>query len=413
MKRTDIPTFGTLSGVRVINLCMAIAGPFACGLLADMGAEVIGVESPKGRDASRPSSKQLMGWGTQMERRNTRSLCLNVRDEVGQVWFRKLVSESDILMDGFRGKELERWGLSDEVLWAINPRLTIVHISGFGQSGVESYVKRPSFDGIGQAYGCFMEMNGYPDRLPVLAFPQVSDYYAGFMASFGALCGYINAQKTGTGESVDVAQYEAMLRCEGFYALNYLNTGTLPVREGSHSTTSAGYGTYICKDGVPIYTLIIGPGVVKSALSLLELTHPSELFPAGMAVVPFASEAGSVLEAALTQYFSQRSASEAEAEFIAHGIPASRIFTYEMAERDPHYQARESFTSWKNSYNDEEIRGINVVPKFTRNPGEIWRGMPLVGADNDDILRELGAREEEIDELYRLNVIKREETILG
>ena len=267
MKAQDCPKFGPLQGVKVVNLTMAIAGPFACSLLADLGAEVIGVESPRGRDTSRPTNQALQGWGTQMERRNTRSLCMNVKDGAGRAWFFELLKQADILVDGFRGGQMAKWGMTDEALWEVNPKLTIAHISGFGQTGDPAYVSRASFDGIGQAYGCFMEMNGYPDRLPVLAFPQVSDYYAGFMASIGALAGYINAQRTGKGDSVDVAQYEAMLRCEGFYALNYLNTGALPVREGSHSTSSAGYGTYICQDGVPIYTLILGPGVVRAVLA--------------------------------------------------------------------------------------------------------------------------------------------------
>ena len=365
MKAQDCPKFGPLQGVKVVNLTMAIAGPFACSLLADLGAEVIGVESPRGRDTSRPTNQALQGWGTQMERRNTRSLCMNVKDGAGRAWFFELLKQADILVDGFRGGQMAKWGMTDEALWEVNPKLTIAHISGFGQTGDPAYVSRASFDGIGQAYGCFMEMNGYPDRLPVLAFPQVSDYYAGFMASIGALAGYINAQRTGKGDSVDVAQYEAMLRCEGFYALNYLNTGALPVREGSHSTSSAGYGTYICQDGVPIYTLILGPGV------------------------------------------------EAERLMLEAGVPCSRIYTYEMAERDPHYQARESFTEWKNSYDDGSIRGVNVVPRMKNNPGQIWRGMPLVGADNEDILEELGATPDDVASLYDEQLLKKENGPFG
>ena len=238
-------------------------------------------------------------------------------------------------------------------------------------------MSRASFDGIGQAYGCFMEMNGYPDRLPVLAFPQVSDYYAGFMASIGALAGYINAQRTGKGDSVDVAQYEAMLRCEGFYALNYLNTGALPVREGSHSTSSAGYGTYICQDGVPIYTLILGPGVVRAALPLFGLEYGSELFPEGTPVISFGSEAGNVLEEAMEAFFGSHTAEEAERLMLEAGVPCSRIYTYEMAERDPHYQARESFTEWKSSYDDGSIRGVNVVPRMKNTRGRFGAASPL------------------------------------
>lgn len=413
MKTADCPKFGLLQGVRVVNLTMAIAGPFACSLLADMGADVIGIESPRGRDTSRPTNEHLQGWGTRMERRNTRSLCMNVTTGAGREWFFELLKDADILMDGFRGGQMAKWGMPDEVLWEINPKLTIVHISGFGQTGDPDYIGRASFDGIGQAYGCFMEMNGFPDRNPVLAFPQVSDYYVGFMADVGALAGYINAQRTGKGESVDAAQYEAMLRCEGFYVNNYLNTGALPVREGSHSTSSAGYGTYICKDGVPIYTLVLGPGVVRNALGVFGLEYGSELFPEGTPVVAFGTEAGDALEEAMTAFFKQHDAIEAERLLLDAGVPCSRIYTFEMAEKDPHYIARESFTEWKNSYDDSTMRGVNIVPRMKNNPGQIWRGMPLVGADNEDILEELGATPDQISAMYDEKLLKKEDGPFG
>lgn len=412
MKETEIPSFGPLAGVRVVHLTQAIAGPFACGLLADMGAEVIGIESPLGRDTSRPGPGRG-GWGTQMERRNSRSLCMNVKENSGRELFFELLKRSDILMEGFRGGQLEKWNMSDETLWEVNPRLTIVHISGFGQTGDPDYVKRPSFDGIGQAFGCMMEMNGYPDRLPVLAFPQVSDYYAGFTASLGALAGYINAQKTGRGESVDVAQYETMLRCEGFYAVGYLNEGTLPVREGSHSTSTAGYGTYICADGVPLYTLVLGAGVLRNACELLGLEYGGKTIPEGLAGIPSSFEAAPILEKALERYFGLHTAAEAEKEFLEHGIPCSRIYTLPMAEADSHYKARESFTEWKTAYGEDTIRGVNVVPKLKNNPGRIWRGMPLVGQDNDDILDELGCASKQIEKLYEEGIIKKEDSPLG
>jgi len=369
MKAQDCPKFGPLQGVKVVNLTMAIAGPFACSLLADLGAEVIGVESPRGRDTSRPTNQALQGWGTQMERRNTRSLCMNVKDGAGRAWFFELLKQADILVDGFRGGQMAKWGMTDEALWEVNPKLTIAHISGFGQTGDPAYVSRASFDGIGQAYGCFMEMNGYPDRLPVLAFPQVSDYYAGFMASIGALAGYINAQRTGKGDSVDVAQYEAMLRCEGFYALNYLNTGALPVREGSHSTSSAGYGTYICQDGVPIYTLILGPGVVRAALPLFGLEYGSELFPEGTPVISFGSEAGNVLEEAMEAFFGSHTAEEAERLMLEAVFRAPRAGARRAVQPHLHLRdggARPALPGARKLHRVEELLRRRVDPRRER-----------------------------------------------
>lgn len=400
----DYEPFGPLQGVRVLGLCQAIAGPFACSMLGDMGADVIAVENPKGRDASRPNPA-APGWGTLMDRRNSRSLCLDVRSPQGRPLFDKLVATADMLIDGFRGGQLMRWGLSDEALWEINPRLVIVHISGYGQTGIPGYVSRASFDGIGQAYSGFMEMNGYADRPPLPAFPQVSDYYAGFTALTGGLAALYRAQATGEGESVDVAQFEAMLRCSGFYVMNYLNTGTLPQR---NAAMNAGIGTYTCADGVNIFLQSLGAGVLRSLCGVLNIPYPSEAFPEGIAAARKGTKAAALLEEGLSSFLESHSAQEAESILAAAGIPASRVYTFAMGEEDPHYQAREIFTQWNNAYDEGAIRGVNVVPRLSHNPGRIQRGMPCVGQHNEEILREIGVCPAEIESLYEAAVIKKE-----
>ena len=222
MAEETFEPFGPLQGVKVLNLSQAIAGPFACAMLGDLGADVIGIENPKGRDTSRPNPA-LPGWGTRMDRRNSRSLCMDVRHGRGRELFYKLLENADILVDGFRGGQMDKWGMSDEALWEVNPALVIVHISGFGQTGDPGYVSRASFDAIGQAFSGYMEMNGFPDRAPVPAFPQPSDYFVGLFAIVGALAALNRAKETGQGDSIDAAQYEAMVRCSGFYVVNYLN----------------------------------------------------------------------------------------------------------------------------------------------------------------------------------------------
>lgn len=153
MKAQDCPKFGPLQGVKVVNLTMAIAGPFACSLLADLGAEVIGVESPRGRDTSRPTNEALQGWGTQMERRNTRSLCMNVKDGAGREWFFELIKQADILVDGFRGGQMAKWGMTDEALWEVNPKLTIAHISGSGRRATRLTYRAPRSMASGRRSG--------------------------------------------------------------------------------------------------------------------------------------------------------------------------------------------------------------------------------------------------------------------
>lgn len=401
--------FGPLQGVRVLGLCQAIAGPFACSMLGDMGADVIAVENPKGRDTSRPS-KAAPGWGTVMDRRNSRSLCIDVRSDEGRAAFDKLVATADMLVDGFRGGQLRKWGLSDETLWELNPRLVIVHISGYGQTGVPEYVSRASFDGIGQAYSGFMEMNGYADRPPLPAFPQVSDYYAGFTALAGGLAALYRAQATGQGESVDVAQFETMLRCSGFYVMNYLNTGALPQR---NAAMNAGIGTYTCADGVNVFLQSLGAGVIRSLCGVLGIPYPSEDFPEGAVAARKGTRAAAILEEKLADFLGAHTAGEAESVLSAAGVPASRVYTFAMGEADPHYQAREIFTQWGNAYDDGTTRGVNVVPRLSRNPGRIQRGMPCVGQHNEEILGELGFTDEDLAGWYEAGILKKESTPKG
>lgn len=124
MAEETFEPFGPLQGVKVLNLSQAIAGPFACAMLGDLGADVIGIENPKGRDTSRPNPA-LPGWGTRMDRRNSRSLCMDVRHGRGREPFYKLLENADILVDGFRGGQMDKWGMSDEALWEVNPALVI------------------------------------------------------------------------------------------------------------------------------------------------------------------------------------------------------------------------------------------------------------------------------------------------
>lgn len=124
MAEETFEPFGPLQGVKVLNLSQAIAGPFACAMLGDLGADVIGIENPKGRDTSRPNPV-LPGWGTRMDRRNSRSLCMDVRHGRGRELFYKLLENADILVDGFRGGQMDKWGMSDEALWEVNPALVI------------------------------------------------------------------------------------------------------------------------------------------------------------------------------------------------------------------------------------------------------------------------------------------------
>lgn len=398
MKTNQLPAFGPLNGVKVVHMTSAIAGPFAATMLADLGADVIGIENPTGRDPSRPFAFSK-GMGQELDRRNSRSLCLDVVCEEGRKVFYELLKTTDILMEAYRGGQLAKWGMSDEELWAINPKLIIIHISGYGQTGLPEYVNRASYDGIGQAFSGFMDMNGFPDRDPVLAFPQVSDYYSGFTALTAGLAALYHARETGRGESIDVSQVEAMVRCTGFYIMRLMNEGIAPVREGSHSTTAAGYGAYKCKDDVCVYMLILGANNLSKALPLFGLEYGGEMFPTTMPYITMSYKYADVFEKAIHAYCDQYTAAEVEAKLLEAGVPCTRINTLGDTLDHPFFKARGMYTEWDSTH-DEKIKGPRVVPVLKNNPGQIWRGMPLLGQDNDDILEELGFSKEYAQSLY-------------
>lgn len=400
-RRAEMPVFGTLAGVRVVHATQSVAGPMAAQMMADAGADVTWIENYMSPDFNRT--------GTQMsvhqDRRNQRTIGLNIPSPEGRKVFLDLLKTADIFIETSRGDQYRKWGLTDEVLWEQNPALVIVHISGFGQTGVEEYVKRASYDPIAQAFGCYMYLNGFEDRPPIPAFPVPGDYLTGLFAAFGALAGLHRARLTGKGESVDCAQFETLIRCQWGFPMEYLNLGMQKMREGSKSGVYAGYGAYRCKDGEYIYLLTLGGGICKRLFRLLGLEMGNDLFPEGLSSVLINTPGAAVLEKRLEEYFSSKTAEEAEKELLEAGVSCSMIMNYEMASKNPHYQAREVFVEWEEPVGHQKLRGVGVMPKFKNNPGKVWRGLPSVGMDNEDILLDLGYTQEQIQALYESGAI--------
>lgn len=405
----DIPRFGTLSGIKVIVSAQSTAGPFTGNLLAENGADVILLEPPKGIDPLRWATG---GWGVENERRDMRSLCLDVTQPEGREIFLKLVAEADIFIEASRGGQWDSWGLSDDALWETNPVLIIAHMSGYGQTGIPEYVKRPGYDHTIQAYSGTMYLNGFPDREPILAQKFLSDYYSGLLAYGSVLAAYIKRLKTGEGESIDLAQYEVAVRCLGPLYGQWLMTGVQEPRQGSKGT-KAGVGYYECKDGYGIYAILIGVSVLKRLIPFLGLEYGTELFPEGMANVSRDTPAEDVFENALHEFFSSRTSIEAESQLLANGFPCARVMDFAAMEQDPHYQARETFIEWEN-VKGEKMRGITPVPRFKNNPQQIWRGCPTVGMDTEDILADLGIVDaERIAELYEKKIVQKRDIVRG
>jgi L-carnitine CoA-transferase len=403
VKRTDIPKFGVLSGVNVVFSGISIAGPFPGTIMAEMGADVIWIENPKAPDPSRTP----YGLLAVQDRRNERSLTLNVPSPEGREVFLRLMKKTDIFIEASRGKTLDGWGLDDETLWAANPALVIVHISGFGQSGMPEYIERASWDGIGQAFSGYMNINGYPDPEPPLRVgPYTCDYYTALFASTTALAALLKARQTGHGDSIDLAQYEVMLRITSDYPARYLNWGRQVKRNGNEDATMTGYYPYQCRDGKYLFTAFVGFGVLKGGLPLIGLEFGSADFPANMAFIPRGTPQAAKFDEKIKAFCAARTAEECEAEFNAAGVPCSPILDYEAAVNHPHYKARSDFMEWDDA-DRGHVKGVSPIPKFKKNPQQIWRGCPPFGEDVEDIMGELGYTTDEIAAFDQKGVIKK------
>lgn len=412
VKQTDIPSFGLLKGIRVVVAAVSTAGPFAGQLFAENGADVIWLEPPKGIDPYRWTND---GWGVENEHRNMRNLMLDVVQPEGREVFLKLMEETDIFIEGSRGGQWAKWGLTDEVLWEHNPKLVIGHMSGYGTFGDEAFVNRPGYDHTISAFSGLMYLNGYADGPPLYTQKFVTDYYAGLFAYGSALAAYINALKNGEGESFDLAQFEASLRCQGGqFCLWFDKEMQVPRGFGApRDIISAGTGYFECKDGNGVYLFPNGQGPIKKAIEFFGLEYGSELFPEGIPSVALDSPGAELFTQTVEKFCAEHTAQEVEDAIAAQGIPCANVLSYKDMENHPHYLARETWVEWE-TVNGKKVKGSTAVPRFKNNPQQIWRGCPSQGMDNEDILNEIGITDEaQINELYDKKILRKSDYVGG
>jgi L-carnitine CoA-transferase len=401
MKRSEIPEFGNMHGVRVISAGNSIAGPVACSLFAEQGADVIQIESTKAKDMIRS-----IGDIWTVEHRNNRTIALNIRSAEGEKIFRQLVRESDILIEGSKGGTWDNWGLSDEVLWEVNPRLVIAHVSGYGQTGLPEYVSRASYDPIGQAFSASWRSGraSPTPRCPSCLHLAISP----LSSPPGGAVALLKARETGKGERIDVAQYEVMVRIQADYLMNGLNYGKQAPRMGIYGNAVVALpNVQICGDGNYVMTAIGGVANFKKIEKLFGLENdPDFAEPHAVINKDDGPRAVKIVDA-MNTFCMARTAEQVNDEFNALQLPCSVIMTYGMMAEHPHYQARGTFTTWFDPIKNREIKGVNTIPFFKNNPSQIYRGGPVYGMDNEDILTELGYTDEEIAKLYEQEIVKK------
>ena len=381
------PATGPLAGLKVLELGQLIAGPFAAKTLADFGADVVKIEPPGSGDPLR--QWRLMKDGTsvwwQVQSRNKQSLALDLKQPAAQDIVRQLAAESDVLIENFRPGAMENWGLGPNDLLALNPRLIMLRVSGYGQTG--PYRDRPGFGVVGEAMGGIRHLTAEPGRVPVRVGISLGDTLAALHGVIGILLALHERQTSGRGQVIDVALYEAMFNCMESLLPEYSAFGAVRGPAGSALPGIAPSNAYLCKDGG--YALIAGNGdsIFKRLMAEIgrdDLAQDPALKDNTGRVARVAE-----IDGVIGQWTAQHTVHEVLAALDRASVPAGRIYTVADIAQDPHYQARDMLqTVHMDDGSDLMVPGI--VPKLSRTPGGHRRNAPSIGQDSDAVLASMG-----------------------
>jgi formyl-CoA transferase len=312
----------------------------------------------------------------------------------------KLTNEADILIENFRPGALEGWGLSPDVLMASNPRLIVLRISGYGQTG--PYRNRPGFGVIGEAMGGLRHLTAEPGRVPVRVGVSIGDTLSALHGVIGILLALQHRHTTGQGQVIDVALYEAVFNCMESLLPEYSAFGAVRGAAGSAMPGIAPTNAYLCQDGA--YALIAGNGdsIFKRLMVLIErpdLANDPALADNTGRVARVAE-----IDAAIGVWTAQRPVQRVLEALDQASVPAGRIYTVADIAVDPHYQAREMLQQV--TMDDGSVLSVpGIVPKLSRTPGEHRRNAPQLGQDTDGILREMGLSVDQIQSLKDRGIV--------
>jgi crotonobetainyl-CoA:carnitine CoA-transferase CaiB-like acyl-CoA transferase len=377
-----------LSGLRVIELGQLIAGPFASKILAEFGADVIKIEPPKTGDPLR--TWRLLHEGTSVwwaaHARNKRSVTLDLRQPEGQEVIRKLAADADILIENFRPGAMEKWGLGFKDLHALNPKLIMLRVSGYGQSG--PYRDRPGFGVIGEAMGGLRYLSGEPGRPPVRVGVSIGDTLSGLHGVIGVMMALRHReQQGGVGQEVDVALYESVFNMMESLLPEYSKFGVVRQPSGASMPGIVPTNAYLCRDGR--YALIAGNGDsiykrLMEAIGREDLANDPNL----------ANNVGRAanaerIDAAISAYTEQHSLDFVLEAMNKAGVPAGKSYDAADIAQDPHYQARDMILD-ATLPDGSVVQVPGIVPKLSQTPGQITRPAPELGQHTAEVLEELG-----------------------
>jgi len=390
-----------LEGIRVVDLTRILSGPFCSMFLADMGADVIKIEEPGDGDPVRKQGAAVNGYSLYFANfnRNKRSLTLDLRSSDGKEILRSLIRRADVVVNNYRPGVMDKMGFGRAELMALKADIISCHVTGFGLTG--PYADRPSFDFIAQAMSGFMSVNGFADGPPMRAAPPISDLVAGQQAAMGILAALVRRNRTGEGEEIATALTDGMTSMLAFLATNYFANGKPPVRTGNDHALASPYGLFEASDG----QIAVAPSndtFYFKLLDALELghlrKHPDFL----------TNDDRYQHRAAINAEINARTREKPVAHWIEAinraGVPCGKVLDMGQVFDDPqtrHQQMR--LTIDHPQHGKLDVLGFPV--KFTDDPCRVHRPPPVLGADTDTILAELGLDDQRISELRARRVI--------
>ncbi|WP_189385365.1 CaiB/BaiF CoA transferase family protein [Advenella faeciporci] len=381
-----------MDGVKVLELGQLIAGPFACKMLAEFGAEVIKIEPPETGDPLR--KWRLLHEGTSVwwasQSRNKQSVTLDLRQKEGQDVIRLLIKEVDVLVENFRPGTLEKWGLGWEELKAINPRLIMLRVSGYGQTG--PYKDLPGFGVVGEAMGGLRHLSGEPGRPPVRVGVSIGDSLSALHGVIGVLLALRHRdQNGGDGQVIDVALYESVFNMMESMVAEYSVFNEIRQPAGSSLPGITPSNAYRCADGK--YALIAGNGdsIFKRLMTLIgrdDIGNDPEF-----AHNDGRSRQAEYIDGVIGQWAARHSLENVLQALHESRIPAGKIYDVADIVNDPHYKERQMLLQGELEDGTPVILP-GIVPKLSATPGEVRRRAPTLGQDTASVLTALGIDEQ-------------------
>jgi len=393
-----------LSGIRVLELGQLIAGPFAAKTLADFGAQVIKIEPPGQGDPLR--KWRLLHDGTSVwweaQSRNKQSVCIDLRQAEGQDIVRRLVEQADVLIENFRPGTMEKWGLGWDRLHALNPRLIMLRVSGYGQSGPRS--QEPGFAAVAEAVAGLRYLNGEPDRPPVRAGLSLGDTIAGLHGALGVLLAlYQRDARGGLGQMIDAALYESLFNLTESLLPEYSVFGVIRAPAGAALPGIAPSNAYPCHDGS--YILIAGNGDAIFQRLMQAIDRPDLAADPQLAHNDGRVARVAEIDAAISDWTrAQPDVAKLLATLRAANVPCSQIYSIRDIATDPHYRARGAIAR-VHAASGIEVDMPAIFPQLSDNPGAITRRAPTLGEHTDAVLNEAGLTTEQIATLRARGVL--------